>query len=180
MDLIASFNSHKVRTFHFFRISGILKDEVLSFLFDTGAACSIVGVNNLVPGVAGDSTVVRQELERILMEEIRQQEVETRVESFRTASNDEIISYPCVCHNTSIEGSKSIDFYFDISMQEVNLPILGSNFLDECSYTHTIDGNVVISAIKPNPGSKPYLDRNLLNFNKVMDRYHSYLGQAFL
>ena len=46
MDLIASFSSQKVNTFNFFILHGLLGDDDLIFLFDTGAICPVVGVNN--------------------------------------------------------------------------------------------------------------------------------------
>ena len=46
MDLIASISSQKINTFNFFTVHGILGDDDLIFLFDTGAICPVVGVNS--------------------------------------------------------------------------------------------------------------------------------------
>ena len=84
MDLIASFNALKVRTSHFLTIDGILKDGVLHFLFDTGAAVSLIGLNCLFPEDEHRKIAL---LESIIKKELSSQHVVLRPDPYRTANN---------------------------------------------------------------------------------------------
>lgn len=165
MDLIASFSSQKVNTFNFFVLHGLLGDDDLIFLFDTGAICPVVGVNNFFREVRSDRN--RNTLERILHNEIDVQGIVSRPVPLKTANNQEVSTYPCVCHHVSIENSTERDFFFDISFDDISIPLLGSSFIDDCAYSHAINGNLNITGMKPQAGVGYYSGRNVLDFDKV-------------
>ena len=169
MDLMASFSSRRINVFNFFYIYGMLDDNGLEFLFDTGAICPVVGVNNFFDD---EDAKERRELEDILNEEIINQNVKCRPAPLKAANRQEVKTYPCVCNGISIERADVTDFYFDISFDDISVPLLGSSFIDDCAYNHTINGNVNITGIKNCAGASYYKGYNLLDFNKVATRFH--------
>lgn len=168
MDLIASFNAHKVHTSFFVTIDGILKEGVLYFLFDTGAVCSLIGLNSLF---ADDETEKKAIFADILKQELSSQQINPRSELLRTANNQEVTTFPCVSHNVSIEGAEGRDFYFDFSFDEVSLPLLGTSFSDDCAYHHTINGSLTITGMKADAGCRYYAGRKVLDFDNIVAKY---------
>ena len=114
MDLIASFHAHKVKSSFFLTVDGISPDGILYFLFDTGAVCSLVGLNSLFP----EENAQCQAFAKVVRDELSAAQISPRPESLRTATNQSILTYPCVCHNVSIEGTDGRDFYFPSSIHE--------------------------------------------------------------
>ncbi|MBO4396226.1 MAG: hypothetical protein J5819_07765, partial [Eubacterium sp.] len=148
--------------------------ENLFFLFDTGAACSVVGINSFFekdnnPNYENE----KESLKKIVLEEIQNQSVAPRAKALKVANNQEIQTYPCVCRDVSISNAGVMDFYFDIAFDEISTPLLGSSFIDDCSYTHSIAGNLNITAIKNKAGEDFYLGMNVLDFNKVISRFQT-------
>ena len=88
-------------------------------------------------------------------------------------NSQELPSYPCVCHNASIENTEKWDFYFDISFDEINLPLLGSCFTDDCNYNHPINDQLIITEIKERTDSQYYQGYCVLNFDIVAAKYES-------
>ncbi len=168
MDLIASFNALKVRTSHFLTVDGILKDGVLHFLFDTGAAVSLIGLNCLFPEDEHRKITL---LESIVKDELSSQQVVPRPDPYKTANNQNVTTFPCVSHGVSIEGAKAIDFYYDFSFDDVSLPLLGTTFSEDCAYHHTIGGMLTVTGIKENPGLSIYQGINVLDFDIVIKQF---------
>ena len=106
---------------------------------------------------------------QILKGEISSQNVDIR--RHKVANNQVIESYPCICHHVSIQGLEEMDFYFDITFSEMNSPLLGGSFIDDCAYTHSINSNINITAIKDHAGKEYYTGYNLLEFDKVVAEY---------
>ena len=169
MDLIASFSSQRINAFHFFVIHGLMANKDLVFLFDTGASCPVLGVNSFFRD--GDTTNNRHILEQLLYNELSSQNILPRPIPFKAANNQEMTTYPCVCHNVSIENTAERDFYFDISFDDISIPLLGSSFIDDCAYSHAINGNLNITGMKPQAGAGYYAGRNVLDFDKVAEKF---------
>lgn len=167
MDLMASFSSKKVNTFNFFYINGLIGDNELLFLFDTGAACPVVGVNSFFDRDEEGRSV----LEAVLREEIVAQDVKARPVPLKAANSQEVTTYPCVCHSVSIGNTPERDFYFDISFEDISIPLLGSSFIDDCSYSHVINGSVNITDMKDQIGKGYYDGYNVLDFDVVSKEY---------
>lgn len=168
MDLIASFNAHIIQTSHFITIDGILKNGVLHFLFDTGAVCSLIGTNSLF---SDNEHEKREKFIKILKNEIATQQIFPRANPLKTANNQSITTYPCVSHNVSIEGTEHSDFYFDFSITDISLPLLGTSFSYDCTYSHTTNGILSITSMKKNAGSDYYSSYKVLDFDIVMAEY---------
>ena len=174
MDLIASFSSKKIRSFHFFNIQGLFGQKVIPFLADTGAACPVIGLRNFFSPVDAENFEDKiSAFERVLRDEIDLQHISARTDPLKTANSQHVTTYPCVCANVSIGNIKGIPFYFDISFDSISTPLLGSSFIDDCAYNHAIGGFLNITGIKDNAGFGPYEGRALLNFDRVVDRYLS-------
>ena len=169
MDLMASFRSRKVNTFHFFSVYGILGDTGLVFLFDTGAACPVIGINNFF--YENIDLNERSVLEKLLKDELLKQAIMPRPVPLKAANNQPVTTYPCVCHHVSIENTAKRDFYFDISFDDISIPLLGSSFIDDCAYSHAINGNLNITGMKPRAGAGYYADRHVLDFDKVAEKF---------
>ncbi len=168
MDLMGSFSSQRVNTFNFFHIRGILGDNSLIFLFDTGAVCPIVGTNNLFRQVDGFSEK-KDRFEHILRDAITSQSIQPR--QHKVANSQLVDSYPCVCHHVAIENTEEIDFYFDISLENISIPLLGGSFIDDCAYSHAINSSINITAIKERAGESYYNECNILDFDRVVAEY---------
>lgn len=171
MDFIASFNAHKVRTSFFLTVDGILKEGILYFLFDTGAVCSLIGLNSLFPDDAVEKKYI---FKKIIEEELHSQHVEPRLESLRTANNQVVTTYPCLKKGVSIEGTANRDFYFDFSFSDISLPLLGTSFSDDCAYNHAVNGSLNITSLKQQAGAGYYTSQNILNFDKVVERFERF------
>ncbi|MBQ6320247.1 MAG: hypothetical protein IJI23_10765 [Lachnospiraceae bacterium] len=88
MDLIASFSSQKVERFNFFILRGLMGDNGLFFLFDTGAICPVVGVNSFfVKNDNPDYSSNTDALAKILRDEIKAQKILPRPKPLKTANN---------------------------------------------------------------------------------------------
>ena len=174
MHSIASFSSERIRIANFFVIKGLLGRVNPFFLFDTGAACSLVGVNSFFSKDDGGNYSPDKEIfERILKEEIALQGIPARDDNLKTANNQPITAYPCICHDVKIQDVSLNAFYFDISFEDVNLPLLGFSFSDDCAYSHSINGHIVINGMKTSPAEDFYKRNKLLDFDKVRSRYES-------
>ena len=182
MDLIASFSSQKIKNFHFFSISGLLPDnEDLVFLFDTGAICPIIGMNSFFPEKDSPENLKKKEFfEKLLRKELISQNILLRTNPLKTASNQEVRTYPCICKDVSISNAKELDFYFDFSFDEISIPLLGSSFIDDCSYNHSIGGNLNITTIKENAGAAFYDGFDILNFNKIIAKFQADSQKLFV
>lgn len=168
MDLIASFSSQTVRSFHFFKLKGLIHNQIMNFLFDTGAAFSVIGVNHLLkPGQHTDE-VKKQLLREAFIKESKRQGIKERGENLRAANNAMIVTYPCICHGVSIEGAAEMDFCFDFALSDINLPLLGGSFMNDCTYSHSIDGSVIVSGMKDNPGMGLYRNIPVVDFNRAV------------
>ena len=168
MDSIASFSAHKIKTSHFLTVDGILKDGVMYFLFDMGAICPLIGLNSLF---SDDEKEKKSAFEVLLKNEISAQNILPRAKPLRTANNLPVATYPRVSHNVSIEGTNGMDFYFDFSFHDISLPLLGTSFTDDCSYSHSINGSLIITGMKTYAGSGFYMDYNVLDFDSVIEKF---------
>ena len=170
MGLIASFESDIIKTAHFFNLRNMFPDTNIRLLFDTGATYSVIGINNILDSL-DEST--HNALRRILYEEICRQGIKKRDNPLRTATGKALDVYPCVLHNALIGSVTPFDFYFELTEDHLEEPILGRSYSDDCAYSHSIQGRIRISGIEDKPGYRLYAKTAVLDFNTVMDRYYA-------
>ena len=67
---------------------------------------------------------------------------------FKSASGDEMIGYMVDAKNTTI-GDTTLDhfYYYLIPQNKRQVALVGNDFLDFCSYSHDICGNIKINTI---------------------------------
>lgn len=170
MALIASFESDIIKTAHFFNLRNMFADTYIRLLFDTGATYSVIGINNILESLEEPT---HNALKRILYEEICKQGIAKRDYPLRTATGKALDVYPCVLHNAIIGSVTPFDFYFELTEDHLEEPILGRSYSEDCMYSHGIQGKIRISGIADNPGYRLYAKTDVLDFNIVMDRYYA-------
>lgn len=168
MDLIASFSSQKLKKFNFFTIRRMFGERDIFFLFDTGASLPVVGVNSFFRKDGDDYPPEKYRFENFLKDRIASLGILPRDIPLKTATNQDVESYPCVCRDVLIDTVTIKEFFFDVAFDEVHIPLLGTSFSDDCGYSHSINGNIIISSMKSNPGSGDYSGLNVLDFNQVV------------
>lgn len=143
-------------------------DDAKLFLFDTGASISLLGINSFV----GEDMRAGDILKDILETEIRTKQITPYRETLKSITNEPVTAYPCKCDEVLISGINPITFYFHIYLGNVSMPVLGFDYIDDCSFVHSISGGVDITAVASDPGKRFYPD-NLIDFNFVMKEYYS-------
>ena len=139
----------------------------MQFLFDTGASVSLIGLNT----ICGEESERCDLLRDIILAEINENQIEEYRELSRTVTGEAIHIYPCKCSGVSISGAEPIDFYFCLYLGNIEVPILGFDFITGCSFHHGIDGDIEVTAVTAEVGKKYYPEK-LIDFNKIMRRYH--------
>ncbi len=170
MGLTASFESDIIKTAHFFNLRNMFTDTYVRLLFDTGATYSVIGINNILDSLE-EST--HNSLKQILYEEINKQGIMKRDYPLRTATGKALDVYPSVLHDALIGSVTPFDFYFELTEDHLEEPILGRSYSDDCAYSHAIQGKIRITGVSDNPGYRLYAKTSVLDFNRVMDRYYA-------
>lgn len=182
MHLVTSIVSKEVNHLHFFNMSGLFPQNDVAFLFDTGAARSIIDLQSVQRFIIKKSTVYNQinfvKLKDIIRDEIEKQGIIPWEDGLRAANCSLITSYPCVCQGISFKNSGKFDFYFDFTFDEMVVPLLGNSFLDDSTYTHKAGGTLEITTISDNPGRQCYQDCRTLNFNEVVRKFNAQIGDG--
>ena len=88
--------------------------------------------------------------------------------SASTATEERIEMYPCKCDGVSISETKPITLYFCIYLGDIGMPLLGFDYIDDCSYHHSIGGELYISAVADDVGKRFYPD-NVIDFNRILN-----------
>ena len=168
MQSLASFSTIKARKSYYVRVKNFRRDtEELFFQFDTGAALSLIGLNTICDKSIEDQNILRN----IILKEINENGIEAHQDSPKTVTEEEVIVYPCRLDGVSIMGTTAVCLYFYIFLGNVNMPLLGYDYVDDCCYRHSIGGNIEVMAIADNVGRKHY-PQKIINFNKVLDEYY--------
>ena len=167
MQSVDTFSITKFDQAYAVNVGGLRPDgENALFLFDTGACVSLVGLNSLV-----DQNFHRR-LGELLQDEIQKNHVTPRQNMPKTVTQESLEVYPCKCDGVSIAAAAPITFYFHIYLGIIDLPILGFDYIDDCSYHHEIGGKLIVSAIAKNVGKRFYPEK-VIDFNKVKERFQS-------
>ena len=168
MEYVASFHLTKLNNSYFVGIKGLRRDgKMLPFLVDTGASISLVGLNTI-----SDRLSDRKLLKEITKEAIQQEHITAYSERFKTVTAESIEVYPCKCSGISVSDTLPITLYFGLFLGDITLPLLGFDYLDDCTYHHSIGGDLLISAVAKDIGKRFYPD-NVLDFNSILDSYEA-------
>lgn len=168
MPSLDSFSAIRAGRSYLVSVRNIRQDqEYVYFQFDTGAAMSLIGLNTIC-----DRDAVRQQrLKDILLEEIDGNAIHPLSEAPRTVTEESVTLYPCRLDGVSIMNTREITFFFCIYLGNVNMPLLGYDYLDDCTYHHLAGGNIEVTGIKNGVGER-YYSGPLIDFKLVLERYY--------
>ena len=141
------------------------------FQFDSGASISLVGLNSLCKE---DSSQIA--MREILLDEIGKRKINPLPENPKTVSMSELVVYPCKCEGVSIGGTHPITFYFYIYLGNISMPLLGFDYIDDCSCSHMIGGDFIVSAVAHDVG-RHFYPENVVDFNRVSEGYRKQVGE---
>ena len=85
-------------------------------------------------------------------------------------TQEKVEMYPCRYQGVSVSGTNPGTFYFYIYPGNINMPLLGFDYLDDCSFHHGIGGSLIVNAIAENAGKRFYPEK-LLDFNIIMEKF---------
>lgn len=168
MQSLASFSASRVGRAYFIETNGFRRDGTnLVFQFDTGASMSIIGLNSIC-----DGSDEKECLKDILENHISAfDKTSFDNATAKTVTLEEVVAYPCVISDISMMGVRIKKLFFHVVLGDINLPLLGFDFSDDCAYHHSINGDIDILAMTDMPGSKWY-KREVIDFDRVLDEYY--------
>ena len=141
--------------------------DAMLFQVDSGASVTFLGINSF----CDESDTANYDcLKRIIMDEIAKGSFESVKNSASTATDEQVEMYPCKCSGVSVARTLPITLYFYIYLGNTPIPLLGFDYIDDCSYHHSIGGELVVNAVAPDVGKRFYPDR-VIDFNEVLKRY---------
>lgn len=167
MQLLDSFSAKHIGKSYILTIDGFRRnDETMVFQFDTGASATLIGLNSIVD----DGKEERKELLKgIIMDEIKAKNVLPYNPKAKTVTNEEVEIFPCVINDVSIMGTAPRTLYFHIYLGDVSMPLLGFDFIDDCTFHHSKNGDMEILAV-PDDAGKAYYTGSVIDFNAVLER----------
>ena len=70
-------------------------------------------------------------------------------------------------------GTKPITFYFHIYLGNISIPLIGFDYIDDCTYYHKAVGILEVISVADNAGKRFYPEA-VLDFNKILDEYYGF------
>jgi len=143
--------------------------DMMLFHVDSGASVTFLGLDSFCDP---DQLDEYRLLKSIVEDEIRAEGFENLSDSASTATKEEIEMYPCKYEGVSISDTREITLYFYLYLGDIGMPLLGFDYLDDCSYHHVIGGDLMIVAVARDVGKRFYPDK-VIDFNRVLSQYNS-------
>lgn len=169
MQSLGSFSAKHVGKAYMVEVEHFRRDdESLFFQFDTGAHTSLIGLNS----ICDDNGKNRDILNNLVCREITQIGILFQKPNSRTVTKEEVELYPCCISGISIMGTGSRKLYFHIYLGDINLPLLGFDFIDDCSIRHSRNGDMEIIAVPDDAGRRFYPGK-VIDFDKILDEYYA-------
>lgn len=168
MEYVNSFSTTKAGKAYIVNVYNIHPDgDVMVFQVDSGASVSFMGLNSFCdPDKTDEYNILRD----IVSDEIRNGHFERFKNSASTATQEEVELYPCKMDNVSISDTAPITLYFCLYLGNVSMPLLGFDYIDDCTYNHRIAGDIIFTAVAEDIGKRFYPDK-VIDFNRVIDRF---------
>lgn len=111
--------------------------DTIFLKFDTGAINTVIGIRVLFEYLSKNDF-------NKLLEALKESGIEA--ESFKSASGNELLGYPCVVHNVEISGEHFENFCFYLIINsDRNIALLGDDFISHCDFKHKKQGDIIIS-----------------------------------
>ena len=168
MEFVNSFNAIKSGKAYIVEVMNFHPDnETMLFYVDSGASVTFVGLDSFCsPKNKTGYTLLRE----IVSDEISVSNLERYKTSALTATKEEVEVYPCKFDGISISGTNPITLYFCIYLGDVGTPLLGFDYLDDCSYQHKVGGDLIFTAVADEPGKRFYPEK-VMDFNKILNQF---------
>ena len=164
---LASVSLRKLKKSYIVFAKGFIeRKKKTAFIFDTGASITLIGINTLI----GNDKESFYRMKYIIEQEIMEKGVLEHGELLKTATEEQIQVYPCKCEGVSIEGMREITFYFHIYPGRVGMPLLGFDYIDDCTFSHGMGGTVNITSVSEKAGKRFYAE-NVLDLRKIMQKF---------
>ena len=170
---VSSFEASKRGRSYLIKVSNLRPEpDSVYFQLDTGAGMSLIGLNT----ICGDDEKKKEILHRIILEESSRFGIKEEVMVAQTVTREEVNLYPCRCEGVSVSNTAPKPLYFHIYLGDVSMPLLGFDYIDDCTCHHTINGNFIITAIADTVGKRFYPEK-VLDFNKILEEYEKELKE---
>ena len=168
MDYVNSFSAMKAKRAYMVFVYDFHPDgTAMLFQVDTGASVTLAGLNSFCHPDKKEDYIL---LKKIIEEAIEEGEFHHVKRSASTATKEEVEMYPCKYVGVSVSGTKPITLYFHIFLGDVNMPLLGFDYIDDCSLNHSVGGNLVVNAIAEHVGRRFYPEK-VIDFNAILERF---------
>lgn len=170
MEYVSSFDASKAGKAYIVKVRNLHPDgDIMSFHVDSGSGVTLLELDTL----CSPKTKNEYELLKcIILDEISKGGFSKLKTSASTVTKEEVEMYPCKYDGVSISGTKPITLYFYIYLGDIGMPLLGFDYIDDCSYQHGIGGDLIFTAVANNLGMRFYPKRTI-DFNKVLNRFNS-------
>lgn len=168
MEYVNSFNAIKSNKAYLVKVKNLHPDnDSMTFHIDSGASVTFLGIDSFCSPKKKDEYDL---LYGIVEKEINRGGFEKYKTSAQTVTKEEIDAYPCKYDGVSVSGTKPITLYFCIYLGDIGIPLLGFDYIDDCSYQHGIGGDLIFTAVAEKPGKRFYPEK-LIDFNKVLKEF---------
>ncbi len=168
MESVHSFNAATLGKAYGVYIHDLHPDgDAMLFHIDSGASFTFLGLNCFCDE---EDTSDYALLKSVIEDEITKGGYESVKHSASTATKEQVEMYPCKYDGVSVAGTLPITLYFCIYLGDIDMPLLGFDYIDDCSYHHTIGGELMINAVAQNVGKRFYPD-DVIDFNRILDVY---------
>ena len=137
------------------------------FQIDTGSSYSFLGLNSFCDEEDEENYAL---LRDIVTEAIEAGEFEKYKNTATTATDQEIEMYPCKFEGVSIAETLPKTLYFYFYLGNAGMPLLGFDYIDDCSYHHSIGGELTVNAVATDVGKRFYPDK-VIDFNAVLESF---------
>ena len=170
MEYVNSFSANKAGKAFVVSVDGIHPDgKTLVFHVDSGASVTFLGLDSFCSPSKKDDYKLLKDL---IVAEIEDGGFEKVKKSASTATNEEVEMYPCKIDRVVISDTREITLYFYIYLGLAGMPLLGFDYIDDCSFQHRIDGDLIFVAFADNPGKRFYPEK-VIDFTKIISQYNN-------
>ena len=170
MQFVDSFEVTKIGKAYVVKVNELHpKRKTMLFHVDSGASVTLVGLNSFCNKEdIGNYNLLKS----IIEERIQADGLDKYVYSAKTATEEQVETYPCKCDGVSISETKPITLFFHIYLGNVGMPLLGFDYIDDTSYHHTIAGDLIVTGVAEDIGKRFYPEK-VLDFNSILEDYKS-------
>ena len=164
---VSSFTLIKYGKSYLVRVSNLRPDvKSIYFQFDSGSSVTLIGLNTICDNDEERKNILKD----IILEKVAQKGVSEHTITAQTVTRERITLYPCKCEGISIFNTIPKTLYFYVFLGDVNKPLLGFDYIDDCTCHHTVGGDFVILTVADDAGKRFYPEK-ILDFGEILEEY---------